>query len=58
MAVEGKGWAGGFRAGKRRRREADKEKEETEEDRGKGGGRKMEQNHVAWRIARDLIAEE
>ena len=49
-AVEGKGGAGGFGGGvKKGRREADEETEETEEVRGRGGGRKMEQNHMAWR---------
>ena len=39
-AVEGKGEAGGFR---------ESERKEMEEDRGRGGGRKMKQNHMAWR---------
>jgi hypothetical protein len=39
-AVEGKGGAGGFR---------EWEKSRDEDDRERGGGRKMEQNHMAWR---------
>ena len=29
-----------------------KKQEEKEEERGRGGGRKMEQNHMAWRSHR------
>lgn len=34
---------------KRGRRGADEEMKETEKVRGRGGGRKREQNNVAWR---------
>jgi hypothetical protein len=35
--------------GKQEGREEGKEMEETEEYRGRGSGRKMKQNHMAWR---------
>ena len=47
--LKGKVGTGSFRDGREEGGGGDEEMEEREKDRGRGGGRKMEQNHMAWR---------